>query len=64
MRKLFSTLVLAFGLTTALATGAAFASQVFEDDFDDVASVPEPTAFLAMGVGLGVIALAHRRRRR
>lgn len=58
MRKLFSTLVLSLGLI-ALGT-AAFASTVT----DDVATVPEPTAFLTMGVGLGIIVLAHRLRRR
>jgi len=62
MRKLFSTSVLAFGVTLALGTGAAFASDVI-GDFDDVAVIPEPTAFLAMAVGLGVIALAGRLRR-
>jgi len=62
MRKLFSTSVLAFGVTLALGT-AAFASEVI-GDFDDVAAIPEPTAFLAMGVGLGVIALARHLRRR
>ena len=59
MRKLISTLVLTSGLI-ALGAGAAFASAVQ----DDVAIVPEPTAFLTMGVGLGIIALAHRLRRR
>jgi len=73
MRKLLGTLALAFGLTIALAAGAAFASDSF-DDFDDtfdddgfddaVSVVPEPTAFLLMGLGFGAIALVHRARRR
>jgi hypothetical protein len=58
MRKLFSTLVLNLGL---IALGTAASASVVTDD---VATVPEPTAFLTMGVGLGVIALGHRLRRR
>jgi hypothetical protein len=66
MRKLLGTLAVASGLAIAVATGA-FASEFddFDDDgFDDAVSVvPEPTAFLLMGLGFGTIAIVHRLRR-